>query len=577
MSTRKKLNANNPNVEPVFSNWLAQVVALIKPRNLWLIIGRGGSKTNDFLTERLMDMVFELPGAPVALVADTYSNLQKNILHVILDGLERKGWKEGTHFVIESPPPEITEEMRKACPEDLRESFWKPYNRILTYRHRIIFFTGFNITLVSLDRPSSAAGNSYVHILGDEVKFFPESKIAKMTKAARGYYAKYGQSVYYLGQTFLTDMPNPNNVGEYDWILKQAKRMDKNQIMDILKIGFVLNDVTEELIIAMEEGDEREIANKKRLHQRWMDRFNARRMKSSFFYIASSYINADILRTEYFENEFDGGLDDVLTAILSSKPRLQSGNKFYAALSTQHFFTDGTSKKYSDFFGIRDEEDCRILKYWRSDQPLEAGVDFGNMISMTFAQDNGKTYRIIKCLHTLPPLWLREAADRFLEYFSHHENKKLLLYYDRAGNQYQSVRQDSAGKLKAFIEKDSKGKSTGWHVDLMSRNQSTIYTWDEYDFMNELLGGKNNRLPEVLIDAYHARPLKSSLELAPTKIVEYKGKKRVSKDKRSEGLPINRLLYESTNFSDTFKYLMMRPKWTAMTKVSGAGTGITVG
>lgn len=28
----------------MFSNWLAQLVALIKPRNLFLVIGRGGGK-----------------------------------------------------------------------------------------------------------------------------------------------------------------------------------------------------------------------------------------------------------------------------------------------------------------------------------------------------------------------------------------------------------------------------------------------------------------------------------------------------------------------------------------------------
>lgn len=118
MSTKKKLNLKSNKVALMFSNWLAQLVALIKPRNLFLVIGRGGGKTNDFLTERLMDMVYDMPGAPVALVSDTYMNLQKNILHVILDGLERKGWMEGVHYVIEKEPPEVTEEMLKACPEE---------------------------------------------------------------------------------------------------------------------------------------------------------------------------------------------------------------------------------------------------------------------------------------------------------------------------------------------------------------------------------------------------------------------------------------------------------------------------
>ena len=53
MSTKKKLNLKSNKVALMFSNWLAQLVALIKPRNLFLVIGRGGGKTNDCLTERL--------------------------------------------------------------------------------------------------------------------------------------------------------------------------------------------------------------------------------------------------------------------------------------------------------------------------------------------------------------------------------------------------------------------------------------------------------------------------------------------------------------------------------------------
>ncbi|WP_303181727.1 hypothetical protein [uncultured Butyricimonas sp.] len=577
MTTRKKLDLKNKKVGVLYSNWLAQIVALVKTRNLFLIAGRGSGKTNDFFTERLIDMIYELPGAPVALVSDTYNNLTKNILPILLDGLERKGFKEGVHYVVEREPPEVTPEMLKACPEHLREQFWKPYNRILSWKHRMIFFTGLNITFISLDRPSAAAGNSFVHVFGDESKYFPEAKIAKLTKALRGYYVKYGKSVYYRGQTFITDMPNPNNAYEYDWILKQVKRMDKKQVMDILRVAFVMNEVTEELIIAKESGDEKEIRNKQRLYERWKERYNTIRQKSTFFYVASSYINAAILRPEYFEDEFEGDLEDVLTAILSTKPRLSQGNKFYPAVKSENYYSDGSMEKYSAEFGVRDREDCRILKYLRRDEPIEAGMDFGNMISMTIGQEQGNDYRVLKCLHTLPPEWIRELADNFLAYFKLHEKKELHLFYDRAGNQYEKVKQDLAGKLKQSIEKDRNGKPTGWSVILESRNQATIFTWDEYDFMMELFSGNNPKLPRVLIDMYHAKPLKCSLEIAPVKIVEYKGKKRVSKDKRSEGLPVSRLLYESTNFSDSFKYLVMRKKWLRYTKVRQGGSIVGAG
>ena len=95
--------------------------------------------------------------------------------------------------------------------------------------------------------------------------------------------------------------------------------------------------------------------------------------------------------------------------------------------------------------------------------------------------------------------------------------------------------------------------------------------------MLELFSGKNPHLPTVLIDMYHAKALKCSLEITPTKIVEYKGKKRVSKDKRSEKLPVHRLPFESTNFSDSFKYLMMRKKWINYTKVKSSNISLSAG
>ncbi len=568
MSTKKKLNLKSSKVQLLFSNWLAQVVALLKPKFLYLILGRGAGKTTDFQTERIMDMVYDLPGAPVALVSDTYMNLTKNVLPSLIEGLERKGWVEGTHYVIEKAPPEVSEEMLKKVPKELREHFWKPYNRIISYKHTIIFFTGYNFTLVSLDRPSAAAGRSYVHIIGDEVKFFPEHKIAKLTKAVRGYWVKYGQSVYYGGHTFTTDMPNINNVGEYDWILKQAKKMKKSIIMRILTVALVLNEVIQELILAKESGDKKDMVNKEKLYDRWNERYIKVRKKSTFFYIASSYVNADILRPEYFEGEFESDLEDVHTAILSSKPKLEKGNRFYTALNSSHFYTNGNSRYWSEQFGIRDTEDCRILTYLETDKILEAGVDFGNQMSMVLGQEqnNGKRYRVLKTIHTLSPQWIRELADSFIEYFEPHKHKVLHMYYDRAGNNLKAAKQDLAGKLKKAIEYDKNSKKTGWKVVLMSEGQGNIFSWDEYDFMIDLMNGNNRKLPQLMIDQYNCKPLKSSMEKAPTKIKTYKGKKRIVKDKKSEGLPIHRLPMESTNFSDAFKYLMCRKNYMKYTR-----------
>ena len=159
-----------------------------------------------------------MPGAPCVWVADTFSNLSANILPAVLEGLERKGFREGVHYIVEKEPPTFTDREKENLPDWLKPHFWKPFNRLVSYKRTIIFFTGMNIRFGSLDRPSTLAGASYVYVFGDEAKYFKEEKISNLMKAVRGYRAQYGTSVFYRGCSFTTDMPDTSHVGEDDWI-----------------------------------------------------------------------------------------------------------------------------------------------------------------------------------------------------------------------------------------------------------------------------------------------------------------------------------------------------------------------
>lgn len=569
MSWRPKVKKSSPNVSVVFSNWLAQLANMVMTKTLLLIAGRGSSKTTEFLVERLIEMIYDMPGAPICWVSDTYSNLQKNVLPMVMEGLERKGYKEGVHYVLGKQPPEYTAAETEDLPPDIKEHFWKPYNRLASYKHTLIFFTGLNITFGSLDRPASLAGRSYVHVFGDEVKYFAEHKIANLLKAVRGYFVKYGHSVFYRGHTFTTDMPNTANIGEYDWIVRQGKRMKKDAILLIAKVAFILNEALQEYVVASEKpNNTEESIKKKRTYQRWYERWELvrkRKEAETLFYISSSYVNMDILTPDWFRDAYETDLGDANTAILSMRPSLESGDRFYANIGERHFYTDGVDPKWDARFGILDKEDCRILKYLNRDKAIDAGMDFGNMMSMTIAQQGPKYYRCLKFIYTLSPDFIRELADEFIRYFKPHKEKTLNVYYDRAGNNFAEAGQDYAGQLKEAIEKDKDGNRTGWTVLLLSKNQGNIGQNEEYIFMQELLSGHNPKLPKPLIDFSNCKPLRVSLEKARTK----KNRKgQIVKDKSSEGLAIHRLPLESTNPSDSFKYLMMRREWRKLIRAN---------
>ena len=360
--------------------------------------------------------------------------------------------------------------------------------------------------------------------------------------------------------------------------------MNIDKILLIMKVGLVYNEALQEFIVAKQEYQKNPTAanattykNKLKTANLWKARWvELRRLDDArtFFLRASSYVNVDILTEGWFADAIAADFNDLRTAILSCKPSLKSGDRFYAALGEQHFYKDGIDEEAYDQLGLLDKEDCRVLKYLNLYKPLHLGIDFGNMCSLSVAQEDRvqgrECLRVLKFLHTLAPEYLVELGEKFRNYFAPMQNKTVHLFYDRAGNSYKMVQKDQATEFKRAIERDKDGKRTGWTVILESIGQGNIGQPEEYDFMLKLLSGSNPRLPIILIDYYAAKHLRQSLEGARTKIKSGV----VFKDKRSEQLPIDQLPSQSTNPSDSFKYLLMtkQRRKIAKGKVPIAGT-----
>ena len=151
------------------------------------------------------------------------------------------------------------------------------------------------------------------------------------------------------------------------------------------------------------------------------------------------------------------------------------------------------------------------------------------------------------------------------------------MYYDRSGNQYQNVNRDWASELARFIENIT-GNSKEWTVNLISKNQATIYQSEEHLFVKKFLGETVPELPKIKIDKFGCKCLKSSLELTKTKEkIDKKGIKTLHKDKSSEKLPLKLLPLYSTNFSDAFKYFIFRPEYTKYTNRRNVYRGADIG
>ncbi|MFB9055066.1 hypothetical protein ACFFVB_18440 [Formosa undariae] len=549
MSTKTHVSLENGDVEGRYASWLKQAVDMIGPKNAFLVLGRGGAKTSDFHADRSIDIMYEMPRSNLAFVADTYDNALRNIVPTLIEGWsQRKGLQEGVHYVLDERPP---------------KHFEKPYKPPQTFKHTISMWNGCFYNLGSLAQPTGLAGNSYQHIFIDEARNTNFEKLKKLFPAMRGDYTHFGHSPYYRGMTATTDMPNIAE-GDHDWILNQALNMDKDRILLALQVGLELNKIKKAYYRAIKFNDFNEIERQKKAYARWKGYWIRARKDTTFFYVASSLVNADILTPGYFSDALKSlGVEEFKTAVLSFKAEIKKGERFYMHLGAHHYMSDGVIDDYYKKYAIgEDFQSVSLgLKYIQHKKPIEAGMDFGDMCSMVTGQPSGNYFYCLKEFWTLAPHSSKELAKQFIDFYQHHQYKVLDLYYDRSGNQYQKLKRDWAYEIKDHIEKYN-GSSTGWKVNLMSRNQATITQEEEYSFAKKLLGEYYPNLPKIKIDKFQCKCLKSSLELTKTKIrKDKKSTTTIHKDKSSEALPLQHRPMFSTNFSDAFKYLIYRSSW----------------
>lgn len=562
MSRRTHVSLKDTDVDGRFASWLKTVIFLIAPKHLRLIAGRATAKTADIIAERSQEVMYDMPKSYQVLVSDTYVNCLKNIVPTLLEGWNRKGWREGIHYVTDKRPP---------------SHFKLPYKPVEIYKHTISVFNGCFVNLGSLDQPGGLAGGSYQHMYGDESRLLKQQKLKKLTPAIRGEYTLFGHSVYYRGTTFTTDMPNIID-GDDDWIMQDEKNMDLEQVKLALEVGLVLNEIKREILSYRQIGDYKAMEKLQGNLLRWTEKWVRVRKDLTFFYIVSSFVNVDILTEGYFADSLKAlGIEEFKSAILSLKINLKKGEKFYGNLGEHHFYDDGVLNDYYDRFSLTDgeiEESSLALRYIDHNAKLEGGMDFGDMCSLVVAQPRGHYLYCLKEFYTLAPENEVQMGKKFREFFKHQKIKVLDLYYDRSGNQNSKTKRDWANAVKRAIEFEN-GLSTGWVVNLKSENQATIYQEEEYNFAKAFMGETTKGLMKLKIDKFQCKCLKSSLELTKIKIkVDAKGSKTLHKDKSTESLPMLLRPMFSTNFSDAFKYLIYRRDYVDMVNDHSSYTGM---
>lgn len=532
-----KLNRDDWNIG--FTNISMTIVKMIDAFISVLIAGRGTSKTTEFLAYRVECMAHAMPQFSIAYMADTYVNLQTNLIPTLVLGLRRHGYVEEKDFIVGKEPP-------KKWP--------KPHLRTPMYNNTITFWNGFKIYLVSADRPSITAGISFCHLIIDEAKYIKKNTFDRVVPTLRDNPLNAPTNTHYFqGMTITTDMPNPLKRGEYDWVelFENKETSEKNKL--ILQTAIVINQILNGLV---KKGYDYDYIQNDNNYQYYLKILNRLRMNSYAYYKISSYSNADILGLTYFNNLIDTlDVEDLNSSVLSIKAKKGDKESYVPKFDPKiHTFSDGYAyESYYDNFGISADtvHTAQGLKYYRPSDPLYGAMDFGNMNSVSFSQERMErdklTNRTLKEMCVLSPQWFPDLAKKFTDFFACAKNKKLHLYYDRAGNNY-GPNGHAALFKKAIEEIDN-----DWDVILESLDLETLYHKDVYEILQVVFDRASPI--QLLLDEYNCRDTIGSIELSPAK---KNSKGQYSLVKTSEAKPLHKLPSESTNYATGYFYMVVQ-------------------
>ena len=144
----RKLNDTLSDVSVRYGHILQVICDWVDATVMVMVCGRGTAKSTVIQARRIFRCVMDMPGAPLAIVANTYSNLDNNIMPAVYKGWQLMGWIDGVHYIKGKRP---AESWRRRCSIIVDE-----------YEHVISFWNGSVLFLGSLDNPSLLAGSRCV-------------------------------------------------------------------------------------------------------------------------------------------------------------------------------------------------------------------------------------------------------------------------------------------------------------------------------------------------------------------------------------------------------------------------------
>lgn len=432
------------------------------PQGVKMLIGGRGLGKSTIIAKIMDSLIREMPRSNNVIVGPTFRSMLENTLPGTLAGLELFGYVRNIHYVVNEKPP---------------KGFLLPYEAPVDFKHYITFWNGTGFGLVSQDKNAGGGrGKNVDAVIADEAALLDIDQLENnVLLTNRGNMHRFGHSSMHHSVTFVTT---------------HARTMSGRWIYDYEKLA-------------------------------------SENPKEYLFLEASSFHNAANLGKEYFKKSLDIlGKHTYDIEIKNLRPRKVTNN-FYPTLSAKkHYYTDYSQDYYNQLgYDIKQwKVDCRGDNDLNLTEELIISFDWGVFNSMVVMQVQGNSIRVLKEFFVEHPKIANHLVDDFLDYYEHHENKHIQLYYDRNAN---NRRPNSPQTLREEIQE--RIEQAGWTVENKVEGLDPAHA-DKYEVISIVLNEEDSRTYQVRINKHNCPNLIISMENAPTK----ESDQGVKKDKKSE-------------------------------------------
>ena len=476
---------------------------------------------------RFETIAFEMPRSKNVLEGRTFQQVLTKTLPGVINALEKRGYYENVHFVLNQKPP---------------AKWARCYEPPGNYENTMAWITGALFQIISQDRAGDARGLNIDSITGDEVLTLDQNKLETGSIAAnRGNKEKFKKCLLHHSLHLSSSKGFGSN---FKWFLDFGKYYEadghnynfiQNKII-ALKLQFIDNNNKEE----RQQLSKDILALQKQI--RWYP------SKQGIYYSeADVFDNMKNLPDGYIKGMRAVMTDMIFLVEMLNKTFEAVENGFYNIIEAQHLY-DAPNYSYLESLDYNIEKltnatnDCRKDADIRADLPLDIALDYGaNINTLVVGQSYDNIDWTINALYVKRPKLTQDVVHAFCDYYEYHKTKEVNYIYDHTA-------------------KPTDGKSSTMYYDevckVLIQRGWTVYTHyigqaphhhDKFLLSGTTLKEGDARFSKQRFNRTNCKYLLLSMNQSPVK----QGEKGFKKDKSNEardGFPDE----EATHFGDAW-------------------------